>query len=295
MRNRIAIIVLLLALCINGVSAAKKRALLIGVSTYPKYRQVQLDWHNIHGANDAALIGSTLRCQGFTVTTLTNRQATAKSIRRAFARLAGQTLNGDLIYIQFSGHGQPFEDRNGDEADGWDEAIVPYDAGQRYVAKVYDGRNHIIDDELNVYITNIRKKAGPSGFVYVVLDACHMGGASRGEEEDEDSVIVRGTNVGFSRSGKPFIPRIDTRPVIRIPQGRGIAKTCYLEACRSYQSNSEIKVGNQYYGPLSYYINRVLSKLKLTSNTSWVESVRSLMKSDRRLTRQNMVTEESSR
>lgn len=295
MHKRIAIIiVLLLTLCRPTINAAR-RALLIGISTYPKHEQAQLDWRNIHGANDIAIISSTLKHQGFAVTTLANRQANAKSIRHAFARLEGQTHTGDLVYIQFSGHGQPYEDRNGDEADGWDEAIVPYDAGKRYIANVYDGRNHIIDDELNVYITNIRKKAGTTGFVYVVLDACHMGGASRGEEEDEDSVFVRGTSVGFSRTGKPFIPKIDSRPVIRIPKGTGMAGTCYLEACRSYQSNTEIKEGSRYYGPLSYYINKVLAATRLTANTSWVEKVRALMRSDRRLTRQNMVTEVSSR
>lgn len=293
MRYKIFIVLTLALLCLQPIMAGTKRALLIGLSDYPKYKQTQLNWHNIHGANDVALIGNTLKKQGFVITTLTNRQATAQAIRKAFTRLAKQTKAGDLVYVQFSGHGQPVEDRNGDEADGWDEAIVPYNAGQQYVAKVYDGRNHIIDDELNVYITNIRKKAGVKGFVYVVLDACHMGGASRGDEEDEDSVFVRGTNIGFSRSGKPFMPRIDTRPVIKVPSGINLAPTCYLEACRSYQTNTEIKEGKQYYGPLSYYVNKVLSHNKLNSNTVWVDNVRKLMNEDWRLSRQNLVVERS--
>lgn len=293
MTKRLIISALTFAVCILSASAMTKRALLIGLSDYPKYKQTQLDWHNIHGANDVALIGGTLKKQGFTVTALTNKQATAQAIRKAFARLSKQTKAGDLVYVHFSGHGQPFEDRNGDEADGWDEAIVPYNAGQHYIDNVYDGRNHIIDDELNIYITNIRKKAGVKGFVYVVLDACHMGDASRGDEDDEDSVYVRGSNVGFSRSGKPFIPRIDARPVIKVPGGTNMSPTCYLEACRSYQTNTEIKEGKQYYGPLSYYINKVLSRSKLNMNTAWIDNVRKLMNADRRLVKQNMVVERS--
>ena len=233
MRHRLFTIITIAFLCIQSVWAGSKRALIIGLSQYPKYRQAQLDWQNIHGANDAALISKTLRKQGFSIHLLTNRQATAQSIRKALHTLERQTHKGDLVYIHFSGHGQPVEDGNGDEPDGWDEAIVPYNAGQRYVAHVYTGQNHIIDDELNVYVTNIRKKAGRTGFVYVVLDACYAGGSSRGEEE-EDSVFVRGTNIGFSRSGKPFIPKIDPRPVIRISGGANMAATCYLEACRPY-------------------------------------------------------------
>lgn len=292
MTEKLIILTLTFATCILSASAITKRALLIGLSDYPRYKQTQLDWHNIHGANDVALIGGTLGKQGFTVTTLTNKQATAQAIRKAFARLAKHTKAGDLVYVHFSGHGQPFEDRDGDEADGWDESIVPYNAGQRYVANVYDGCNHIIDDELNVYITNIRKKVGTKGFVYVVIDACYSGGMSKGDEE-EDSVFIRGTNVGFSRSGRPFVPRIDKHRSFRAPDVKNAAEVCYLEACRPYQTNTEIKIGTQYYGPLSYYINKVLSKTKMSANLSWVDKVRKEMEADRRLIKQNIVVERS--
>ena len=66
-----------------------------------------------------------------------------------------------------------------------------------------------------------------------------------------------------------------------------------MEACRSYQSNYEIKPTNTYYGPLSYYVNDVLSKLPLKHDLGWVKEVESLMKNDKRLTRQNMVYESS--
>jgi hypothetical protein len=33
-------------------------------------------------------------------------------------------MPGDIIYLHFSCHGQPFEDMNGDEADGWDESYL---------------------------------------------------------------------------------------------------------------------------------------------------------------------------
>lgn len=274
--------------------AATKRALLIGVSVYQKHKQSQLNWNSIHGTNDVSLMSQTLRHQRFTVTVLENDQATAEGIRKALVNLAKQTKRGDLVYVHFSGHGQPVEDRNGDEPDGWDEAIVPFDAGKRYIAGAYEGDKHIIDDELNTYITNIRKKAGNKGFVYVVLDACHMGDASRGWQEDDDSVFIRGTNTGFSRSGKPFVPkRMDKRPVIRIPQVTGAANACYLEACRSYETNAEIKEKNHYYGPMSYYISNVLSNIWLTHDIAWIEKVMQKMEADNRLITQHMVVERS--
>lgn len=294
--DKSALRLVILTVCIMASLScvhATKLALLVGVSSYERHKTSLLNWRDIHGANDVAMIGKTLRKQGFIVTTLCDNKATAKNIRKAIDLLNRQASRGDLVYIHFSAHGQPFEDLNGDESDGWDESIVPYDAGKRYIANVYDGRCHIIDDELNAYVTKLRRKVWKTGFVYVVVDACHSGGSYRGEEDD--SAIVRGTDDGFSRSGKLFIPTIDSRSVIRIANGKGLAGTCYLEACRSYQSNHEIKVGKTYYGAMSYYINEVLSAQKLTANTEWTEKVRKMMSNDRRLLRQNMVVERSSK
>lgn len=293
MRVRFCVIIVISLIAIL-VNAQNKRALLIGIASYPTYKIDKLGWNEIHGDNDVKLINSTLKKQGFNVNTLINKQATAKEIRKALSDMVSKTKQGDIVYIHFSGHSQPYEDLNGDEEDGWDEAIIPYDAGARYVSNVYEGNNHIVDDELNGYINQIRKRAGINGFVYVVIDACHAGGSSRGDEYDDDEeIFTRGTCVGFSEANKRYAPRIDKRPVIRVPQQDGVAGTCYIEACRSYQSNCEIKVGNQYYGPLSYYINEALKTNNLTSNTRWVDDVRKRMQQDKRLLRQNMVIETS--
>ncbi len=223
--------VILLVLCLSWplASMAKKRALLIGISHYPQTtRNNPCTWTNIHGSNDVRLLRGTLQKQGFRITTLTNAQATASHIRRALKRLCQQAAKGDMVVIHFSGHGQPFEDLSGDEADGWDEAIVPYDAKKCY-SRTYTGRCHIIDDELERYINNLRTTVGPRGFVYVVLDACHMGGASRDESETDSAACARGTNVGFSPNGRTYIPRIDRHGHFTVKASPRMAGVCYIE------------------------------------------------------------------
>lgn len=223
--------VILSVLCLSWplASMAKKRALLIGISHYPQTtRNNPCTWTNIHGSNDVRLLRGTLQKQGFRITTLTNAQATASHIRRALKRLCQQAAKGDMVVIHFSGHGQPFEDLSDDEADGWDEAIVPYDAKKRY-SRTYTGRCHIIDDELEHYINNLRTTVGPRGFVYVVLDACHMGGASRDESETDSAACARGTNVGFSPNGRTYIPRIDRRGHFTVKASPRMAGVCYIE------------------------------------------------------------------
>lgn len=285
---QIMVFTLLFLLCMCTANA-KKRALVVGISNYPQ-TNVVASWNSIHGANDVSLLTPTLRKQGFCIESLIDSHATAFNIRKALKDLASKSTKGDLIYIHFSCHGQPFEDTSGDEEDGWDESIVPFDAQKTY-HKHYKGENHIIDDELEKYINTIREKIGSSGFVYVILDACHMGGASRDESETEDEEYTRGTNRGFSPYSKKYIPKIDRRGHLKLKSSSKLAGVCYIEACRSYQSNTEIKENNSFYGPLSYYINKSLGIITLSNATSWVSMVVKSMEQDRRLIKQNPVIE----
>ena len=272
--------------------AQTKRALLVGISNYSINSATQ--WTDIHGANDVELIATTLKSQKFKTTKVTNQQATAKRIRKELKTLANSCKPGDLVYIHFSGHGQPYDDKSGDEEDGWDEAIIPYDAQKVYSKGKYEGANHILDDELSSFFSQIRTKVGAKGFLCVVIDACHSGGASRGEEMEEDEEIFsRGTRDGFSSTRKPYRPPVNTNGHFVINSSATQSGIVILEACRSYQSNYEIKQDGQYYGPLSYYINKTLKSSQLLKSLSWVQVVKRLMDGDRRLTKQNMVIETS--
>lgn len=277
---------ILFLLVLGTMMAQTKRALVIGISDYPQ--DSENSWGLIHGANDADLLSSTLKKQGFRTNKLTNEKATASNIRKELASFVGDTKSGDVVYLHFSGHGQPVEDLDGDEADGWDEALIPYDAQKKPEKGIYEGENHILDDELNTYLREIRAKVGSNGFVYVVIDACHAGSSYRGEEED---VPTRGTNIGFSAKGKLFVPPIVKSGRIKIEDLDNSSDICILEACRSYQVNSEIKQEGIYYGPLSYYINKVLQIHQLGKSIAWIDEVRNYMETDMRLIRQNMVIE----
>ena len=66
-------------------SAQTKRALLVGISNYSSNKVTQ--WTDIHGANDVELIATTLKSQRFKIAKLTNKQATAKRIRKELSSL----------------------------------------------------------------------------------------------------------------------------------------------------------------------------------------------------------------
>ncbi len=155
------------------------------------------------------------------------------------------------------------EDDNGDEADELDEALIPYDAQSTYQKGIYEGENHLRDDELEKFLISIRQKIGIDGSVLITFDACHSGTANRIEEyvEDDDAPI-RGTNVIFSSN--PFYIAPGNKHIERktkLAQQNGLSPICIISACQPFQRNFETKVGNSYYGTLSYSLYKVLKEV----------------------------------
>ena len=276
----------------QSINAITKRALLIGISDYGNAKEDPNKWANISGANDIDLLTPLFKSQGFTITSLKDSQATHNGIIKAFDNLIKNSNKGDIVYLHFSMHGQPFEDLNGDEEDGWDEALIPYDAQMQYVKGVYEGKNHLIDDELEIYFDKIRTKLGPTGQLFVVMDACHSGGTSRGEDDH-----VRGTREGFTRSGKDYMPdrTKETNDYFTVATKTGQSPVTFIEACRSYQVNKEVRDSDKdiWYGSLSYYIAQAMKNKKTVGSDDWVESIRQGMSNNRKLRKQNMVIEKS--
>lgn len=240
MKRCFVIILLLASIC----SAAQNRyALLIGIGDYPQ----DSGWNKIHGDNDVSIIKTLLLQQGFVednIMVLKNAEATKSGILSAMDQLRGKAQTGDVVYIQFSGHGQQVTDLNGDEEDHFDEAWIPYDAKKKYVAGEYEGQNHILDDELNKFLNGLRSKVGIRGKIVLVADACHSGSGSRGLGDDEE-VYVRGTDEKFIIPGGGANIVRKEEPVYWL----------YVGACKPYQTNYEYKTADGvFYGSLSYVI-----------------------------------------
>lgn len=273
----------------SAAIAQRKRAFLVGISHYDT-ALTGYQWNNINGVEDVNLLDQTLKKQGFTNTILLDDQATFDNIISEIVQFTNQTKRGDIVYLHFSTHGQPVEDLNGDEEDGWDESIVPIDAYKIYKKDVYEGNKHLTDDLLNNYVKRLREKIGPKGFLYVVIDACHAGTSSRANDES-----VRGTHVGFTYNNKVFKPSASKKSHYRIEASVKLSNVLFIEACRPDQVNTEIKVDGKRFGPLSYNIAQSLSGFALTTNAEeFVKSIKhSLMNTGRWPNNQNLVTETS--
>jgi hypothetical protein len=161
--------------------AQSKIALIVAIGEYEK----STGWSSISSQNDVPLIKAALVKQGFSekdILVIRDAQATRDGIFKAINEhlISKSTKNGIAVF-HYSGHGQQLKDDNGDEIDGYDEALVSYNANMRYVPGVYTGQNHIRDEELGAKMDELRTKIGKDGNVMVILDACHSGTGTRGE------------------------------------------------------------------------------------------------------------------
>lgn len=88
---------------------------------------------------------------------------TRDNILNAYRTLVASCVDGDCVYCHYSGHGGKLRDDNGDEADGYDETLVPVD---------YASAGQIRDDALFTTLVGAFRAGVTATFV---MDCCHSG------------------------------------------------------------------------------------------------------------------------
>ena len=277
MKIRIIIYFLLLISLPVQLHAQTKRALVIGLG-----EQQDKAWNKINGDKDVPFVQAMLKNAGFkSVTTLVNRQATKVGIVRAFKRMTASCKHGDVVYIHYSGHGQQMTDVHNDERDGLDECWIPYDACRKASA-TYHGERHLTDDELNVYLNAIRNKIGAKGKLLVVIDACHSGDGTRGEDDEivrgvEDTLVVDSQNVRglyetFEAIKSFFMGDNGKENVINTKAKPRAERWITISACRSDQVNVEMK--SPTVGKLTYALWKELKNSDKVNNDEFMRRIR---------------------
>ena len=169
------------------------QALCIGINNYPG---THMDLAGcVNDANDWA---AELTARGFTVIKLLDAQATKAAMVEGFKSIIGGASSGDVVLISFSGHGTYVPDLNGDEVDGLDEALCPYDIQTNGAA--------FLDDEIHA-IFAARK---PGVRLVLIADSCHSGTVTRAAAPDPDADDVPRPR---------FMPMGNWLPDAKLPKG----------------------------------------------------------------------------
>ena len=176
--------------------SAADRALLVGVSNYPKETVGNLQLQG--SKNDVALMLRTLRERGFDDRNMivladsmnetgerrpADAAPTRAAIMAALDRLARDAQAGEQVVILLSGHGSLAPITNPasliHHPDGMTPIFLPIDIG-KWDDTAGAVENMIAGAEFGEKITAIRAKGA---FVWVIVDACHSGAITRGAEE----------------------------------------------------------------------------------------------------------------
>jgi len=134
-----------------------KKALLVGINYVGT-------GNDLYGCiNDVNAVNAYLSSKGFTCQLITDNTAlkpTRESILNEFKLLLVNAVAGDTLVFHYSGHGSYVKDTNGEEIDGYDEAIVSRDM------------KYILDDEFKTLLVNYLKK---DVTLFALFDSCHSG------------------------------------------------------------------------------------------------------------------------
>ena len=151
-------------MAILPIKITRKKALIFGLN------YIGTDARLNGCITDAKNIEVLLKANNFNDTKLitdeTNIKPTKDNMLKEIKKIISEAIEGDLIFIYYSGHGTQELDKGLDEIDGLDELIAPLD--------FMNGRKFIKDDELKLIIQeNLKANVN----LFCLFDCCTSGTA----------------------------------------------------------------------------------------------------------------------
>lgn len=247
-----------------------RQALCIGINDYPGTGS------DLAGCvNDVKDWAEALTVRGYSVETMLNREATGKAIRNGIRELVGSARPGDSIVIQYSGHGSFVPDKDGDEPDGTDECICPYDIASK---------GPITDDELfDLYSS---RKQGVK--LLVISDSCHSGTVARFAPVTTPATIM---GKGAPRRTVRFLPpaaylskkeisRLGERRQRRAASPPGRYAALLMAGCQDSEYSYDAYFQGRPNGAFTFVALRELAKLKSGATyRDWFGAIRKALPS----------------
>lgn len=135
--------------------AGRRAALCIGINEYSNP-----DDHLSGCVADAQEWEAALKRLGFEVQALHDSHATKRRIIEELGKMIANSQAGDVLVLQYSGHGTFVPDLDGDDAGGKDEAICPVD---------YDTGELLVDDEIRAELEKLPRNVQLTMF----MDNCY--------------------------------------------------------------------------------------------------------------------------
>jgi metacaspase-1 len=200
--------------------------------------------------------------------------ATCAAITAGLEWLAQDGVESDAVRVfHYSGHGSYLADRNGDEPDGRDECLVPYD---------YRIVGLLTDDTLKSYYDRFPRK----GNLTLVMDSCHSGSVQRDLQQDfiyrflpvssKEQEKIDAAAAQFAEDQKEFVIKelltLRGREMSEEELRRKVGSlmsvfekkrfgdvrlreaNVLLAGCRADQQSADAHIAGDYHGAFTYYL-----------------------------------------
>ena len=241
-----------------------KKALCIGINDYPGTQ------NDLSGCvNDAADWAAELTTHGFVVDKLLDSAATRAAMVAAIGSLIDGSAKGDTLVITYSGHGTWVPDMSGDEPDGRDEALCPYDLASK---------GALLDDDIHALFS--RRPAGVR--IILISDSCHSGSVTRGREDDLDPGLPK---IRFMPP-EAWMPA-DQLPAARVsvtPLRGGFTRAggdLLLAGCQDTEYSWDTRFSGRPNGAFTFYALKTLREAKPATYEAWFNKIRAYLPSTR--------------
>lgn len=211
-----------------------KKALIVAIDTYPAPYTLR---SCINDLND---LSNTLALKGFTISTVTNSQATKTNIINALSNLINTSTSGDSIVFAFFGHGSYI--LGGNEPDGRIECICPVNVLSGYV---------ITDDELASIFNGL-----PSNVTCdVILGSCYSGTGTRSASIEKKQSKKQLYKFPYYIPG-PITVKDETKKSGIVKNSVPVTEMNHVlwAACKDNQTSWEVISGGKYRGLHTIYL-----------------------------------------
>ncbi|ODV61093.1 uncharacterized protein ASCRUDRAFT_80852 [Ascoidea rubescens DSM 1968] len=215
-----------------------------------------------------------------------------RNIIDAMKWLVSDSKENDSLFFHFSGHGSQIEDQDGDELDGFDETICPYD---------FESNGQISDDELH----EIMVRPLPEGCRLTALfDCCHSGSMLDLPYTYNTKGVLKEPNL-MNELGQGLLPIFGSyakgdkekalksvfklvKNAVTITNNAGaIEKTkktktspadvIMLSGCKDDQTSADAHIGGEATGAMSYAFIQVMNTGKKQSYLTLLQNTRKVL------------------
>ena len=215
-------------------------AILIGVDTY-KYPNV---WNSPpqlkKNIEEVSNFFRTSKRYGFRLTALVNKDVYVEKIKQTLEHL--DVSKGDYVMIYLTGHGCQVEDKSGKRKNAMHQGFICYDTPDKQHKDFT--KTVLLGDSLGVWLTDLRKRLGSAGQVFILVESCHSGGITRGRKNKQAQFIEE--NIVNLKDRAPLIVFASSRA---FNQTSSIQKftTIFLSAFRNFTEGSYYDLFGQFY------------------------------------------------